>query len=74
MKSNQYFIENITANVTKYQWTVVVKNVEAAKLRKGKIRETEGCTSRGENLVWPVENMTCTNILALQKKIKGMNK
>jgi hypothetical protein len=48
--------------------------VEAAKMRRGKIRETEGCTSHGENLVWPVENMTCTNILALQKKIKGMNK
>jgi hypothetical protein len=53
---------------------VGLKNVEAAKLRKGKIRETEECTSHGENLVWPIENMTSTNILALQKKIKGMKK
>jgi len=37
---------------------VGLKNVEAAKLRTGKINEKEECTSHGENLVWPIENMT----------------
>jgi hypothetical protein len=50
------------------------KNAETAKLRKGKIRGTEGCASCGENVVWSMENMASSNILALQKQIKGMNK